>query len=196
MTQPPKNISQHFREAFFSLGILVGIMWVLETLNWSLPGLQLDAYGIHPQNPRWLVGIVLAPFLHGSWTHLMANTPPFLLFGGLIVLRSVKEFWLVTIISMLISGLGVWLISPIDSVTVGASGVIFGYLGFLLLDGFFKRKILSIAISLGVGFFYGSLIWQALPSAPNVSWQAHLFGLIGGILAASFLSPRTINNKG
>jgi membrane associated rhomboid family serine protease len=109
-------------------------------------------------------------------------------FWGLIALQGVGDFWLATILSALVSGIGVWFISPPNSVTVGASGIIFGYLGFLLLRGFFERRFSSIVISLGVGAFYSSMIWGVLPSSPNVSWQAHFFGFIGGILAANLVS--------
>ena len=177
--------SNFTKASIFSLVGLLVLMWLLELIDWSLPQLRLDNYGIHPQNISWLPGIIIAPLLHGSWTHLTANTPPLLIFGGLVSLQGLRRFWLVTIVSILISGLGVWLFSPYYAITVGASGVIFGYFGFLLLRGLFARSISSILISLIVGFLYGGTIWGVLPSSPNVSWQAHLFGFLGGALAAS-----------
>ena len=168
-----------------SLGALVGLMWLLELLNWSLPQLQLDSYGIRPRDISWLPGIIIAPLLHGSWAHPIANTPPLLIFGGLVSLQGLRRFWLITLVSALISGLGVWLFSPSYAVTVGASSIIFGYFGFLLLRGLFARSIGTILISLAVAFLYGGRIWGVLPSSPNISWQAHLFGLIDGVLAAS-----------
>ncbi len=175
-----------------SLGSLLGLMWLLELLNWLLPQLQLDRYGIRPQDFSWLQGIIIAPLLHGSWAHLIANTPPLLIFGGLVLLQGLGIFWLVTLISMLVSGLGVWLFSPPYAVTVGASGVIFGYFGFLLSRGLLTRSKSAIAIFLLVIFLYGGMIWGVLPSSPNISWQAHLFGFIGGILAANL---ERIGNK-
>ncbi|GAB4551987.1 MAG: hypothetical protein Tsb0014_46020 [Pleurocapsa sp.] len=175
-----------------SLGSLLGLMWLLELLNWLLPQLQLDSYGIRPHDFSWLQGIIIAPLLHGSWAHLIANTPPLLIFGGLVLLQGLGIFWLVTLISMLVSGLGVWLFSPPYAVTVGASGVIFGYFGFLLSRGLLTRTKSAIAIFLLVIFLYGGMIWSVLPSSPNISWQAHLFGFIGGVLAANL---ERISNK-
>ena len=180
-----KNNHNSTTASILSLGILLSLMWLLQLLNWLLPQLQLDSYGIRPRDAGWLPGIFIAPLLHGSWAHLIANTPPLIIFGGLVSLQGIRRFWLVTVMSALISGLGVWLFSPENAITVGASGVIFGYFGFLLLRGLFARSIGSILISLIVGFVYGGTIWGVLPSSPNVSWQAHLFGFLGGVLAAS-----------
>ena len=182
--------SNSTKASIVSLVSLLFLMWLLESIDRSLPQLQLDNYGIRPRDLSWLPGIIIAPLLHGSWEHLIANTPPLLIFGGLVSLQGLGIFWLVTVISALVSGLGVWLFSP-DAVTVGASGVIFGYFGFLLLRGLFARSIGAIFISLIVAFLYGGTIWGILPSSPNVSWQAHLFGWIGGVIAASLKRPRT-----
>ena len=180
-----KNNHNSTTTSILSLGILLSLMWLLQLLNWLLPKLQLDSYGIRPRDAGWLPGIMIAPLLHASWAHLIANTPPLLIFGGLVSLQGLRIFWLVTLVSMLVSGLGVWLFSPDYAVTVGASGIIFGYFGFLLLRGLFTRSIGAILISLAVAFLYGGTVWGILPSSPDVSWQAHLFGLIGGVLAAS-----------
>jgi membrane associated rhomboid family serine protease len=195
MNPTGNRMVRHAKAGFISLGVLVGLMWVIEFVDWFIPIIQFDIYGIHPRNLGWFQGIVFAPLLHGSWAHIMANTPPLLIFGGLIALQGVGDFWLVTIVSALVSGIGVWFIAPPASVTVGASGVIFGYLGFLLLRGFFERRFSSILISLGVGAFYSSMIWGVLPTSPNVSWQAHFFGFIGGILAANLVSKLPHNQK-
>lgn len=178
--------SNSLRACILSLGGLLSLMWLLELLNWLFPQSQLDNYGIHPRDISWLPGIIIAPLLHASWAHLIANTPPLIIFGSLVSLQGLGIFWLVTVISMLVSGLGVWLFSPDYVITVGASGVILGYFGFLLLRGLFARSIGAILISLIVGFLYGGTIWGILPSSPNISWQAHLFGFIGGVLVASF----------
>ena len=180
-----KNNHNSTATSILSLGILLSLMWLLQLLNWLLPQLQLESYGIRPRDAGWLPGIMIAPLLHVSWAHLIANTPPLLIFGGLVSLQGLRIFWLVTLVSTLVSGLGVWLFSPDYAVTVGASGIIFGYFGFLLLRGLFTRSIGAILISLAVAFLYGGTVWGILPSSPDVSWQAHLFGLIGGVLAAS-----------
>ena len=180
---------------FYSLLGCLGLMWGLELIDALLP-LPLDQFGIHPRSLSGLIGIAVSPFLHGSWSHLMANTPPLLIFGGLISFGGATEFWLVTLGCGLISGLGTWAFSPSYTVTVGASGIVFGYFGYLLLRGFFERKFSSIAISLVIGFVYGGIIWQAFPSSDaRISWTAHFFGLIGGVLLARFLgSSKRLND--
>ena len=187
--------SNSITASILSLGSLLIFMWLLELLNWLFPQLQLDSYGIRPRDLSWLPGIIIAPLLHASWAHLIANTPPLIIFGGLVLLQGLRRFWLVTFVSVLVSGLGIWLFSPTYVVTVGASGVIFGYFGFLLLRGLFARSIGSILISSSVGLLYGGTVWGILPSSPNVSWQAHLFGLIGGVLAASLGRKRIKSNQ-
>lgn len=171
------------------LGGLVAIMWVAEVLDQLFFGGQLDVFGIIPRNVIGLRGIAFAPFLHGSFAHLIGNTIPFLVLGWLIMLRETRDFIWVTLVVALASGLGTWLFGT-PGIHIGASGVVFGYLGYLLLRGFFERRIGSILISLFVGVLYGSLIWGVLPLQQGISWEGHLFGFLGGVLAARLLVPR------
>jgi membrane associated rhomboid family serine protease len=187
--------SPTFFHRFQGLAWLLALMWGLECLDWVTPGIQLEQFGIHPRSPLGLVGIVFAPVLHSSWSHLFTNTSPFVIFGGLIALNGVAEFWMVTLGCALISGLGTWLFSPANSITVGASGVIFGYFGYLLLGGFFERKFSSILISLAVGLGYGSIIFQVFPTERGISWAAHFFGLVGGVLIAQILGQQKRSSK-
>jgi membrane associated rhomboid family serine protease len=129
------------------------------------------------------------PLLHGNFAHLISNTVPFFALGWLILLNGIRQFFVVTAIVWLSSGVGVWLFGS-PGIHIGASGVVFGYLGFLLLRGLFERSFQALTLSLLVGFFYGGLIWGVLPGQPGVSWEGHLFGLIGGVLAAKYLSRR------
>ena len=138
-------------------------------------------------------GIAFAPFLHGGISHLLANTPPFIALGWLVLALSRKEFLWVTIVVTISSGLGAWLFGASNSVHIGASGVIFGYFGFLLARGFFDRQLVSIALSLIVGAIYGYLLWGVLPNQPNVSWQGHLFGFLGGVLLARGIAQKRGN---
>lgn len=108
------------------------------------------------------------------------------------MLDRIRDFFTVTLITMLVGGLGVWLIGAQNSVHIGASILIFGYLGFLLFRGYFRRDIPSIAVSLLVFFLYGGVLWSVLPTTPGVSWEGHLFGLIGGAIAAKYLNPRSL----
>ncbi|NEO02697.1 MAG: rhomboid family intramembrane serine protease, partial [Moorea sp. SIO3I7] len=141
-----------------------------------------------------LRGILFAPFLHGGFSHLISNTIPFLVLGWFVMLQETSDFFVVTSITMVVGGLGVWLLGAPNSVHIGASVLIFGYLGFLLFRGFFERNLPSIFLSILVGFLYGGLVWGVLPSQPHVSWQGHLFGFIGGILAARLLARRKLSS--
>ncbi|MBW4551557.1 MAG: rhomboid family intramembrane serine protease [Aphanocapsa sp. GSE-SYN-MK-11-07L] len=170
------------------LGGLVAIMWGLEILNQFFFRNTLESFGIIPRNLIGLRGIIFAPFLHANFAHLMANTLPFLGLGWLVMIRRISDFFTVSLITMLVSGLGVWLFAGANTLTVGASGVIFGYLGYLLTRGWFERKLGSIIFSLIVFLVYGGLVWGVLPQVPGVSWQGHLFGLLGGVLSARLLS--------
>jgi len=170
-----------------TLLFFVGSFWVVEIIDAITPG-TLDVHGIRPRSMTGLLGILFAPFLHGDFAHLMANTVPFLILGWLTMVREWWHFIVVTLLSTLLGGLGVWLFGASNSVHVGASGVIFGYLGFLLLSGFFERKAGPILVSLFVGLAYGGLVFGVLPSQPGVSWEGHLFGFLSGILAAYLIA--------
>ena len=163
---------------------LLAVMWFLEIIDEVLLGQFLNNFGIRPRTSMGLIGIVLAPLLHGNLAHLAANTIPFAVLALLILARDPDEFWLVTVIVWLVSGLGVWLIAPANTIHIGASGVIFGYLGFLLFRGLFDRKLLSIVLAVLVGALYGWVLLGVLPLQAGVSWQGHLCGLIGGAIAA------------
>jgi membrane associated rhomboid family serine protease len=133
------------------------------------------------------LGILFAPFLHASFAHLSANTIPLLVLGWLVMLRRKRDFFWVSALAALVGGLGTWLIGPALSIHVGASVLIFGYLGYLLSRGIFERKIWPIVGSVVTFFLYGGALGGILPGAIGISWQGHLFGLIGGILAARML---------
>ena len=188
-----KAIAQEFKTQIWILGGLVAIMWVVEILDQFVfrVGLRqtLDIYGIIPRTAIGLRGILFAPFLHGNFPHLIGNTVPFLVLGWLIMLRETSDFFWVSLVSALVSGLGTWMFGS-SGVHIGASGVIFGYLGYLLARGYFERSMTSIAMSLFVGTLYGSLIWGVLPTRIGISWEGHLFGFVGGVLAARLLTPK------
>jgi len=188
-----KAIAQEFKTQIWILGGLVAIMWVVEILDQFVfrVGLRqtLDIYGIIPRTAIGLRGILFAPFLHGNFPHLIGNTVPFLVLGWLIMLRETSDFFWVSLVSAFVSGLGTWMFGS-SGVHIGASGVIFGYLGYLLARGYFERSMLAIAMSLFVGTLYGSLIWGVLPTRIGISWEGHLFGFIGGVLAARLLTPK------
>lgn len=189
MSKPEKqSFTSEFKLQATILATFVGIFWIVEILDLFVFQNRLDIYGIIPHRFIGLRGILFAPFLHGSLEHLMANTIPFIIFGWLVMLQETSDFFVVTAITMLVGGLGTWLFGEPGSVHIGASILIFGYLGFLLLRGFFQRNFTSIVLSIIVGLMYGGLIWGVLPSQPGISWQGHLFGFLGGILAAKMIA--------
>ena len=181
-------IAREIQTQIFVLGGLAALMWITEFIDIFFFRGRLDAFGIRPHSFIGLRGILLAPFLHGGLGHLIANTIPFLTLGWLVMLRETSDFFVVSIITMFVSGLGVWLTGSPYSIHVGASGVIFGYFGFLLLRGYFERSFAAILFSLVVGFLYGGMIWGVLPIQYGISWQGHLFGFIGGAIAARLLA--------
>jgi membrane associated rhomboid family serine protease len=171
------------------IAVILGVLWVLETIDTLLLGQALNRFGIVPRDIEGLRGIVFAPLLHNGFGHLASNTLPLAVFSALLLVRGWRDYAVVTALVMLICGLGVWLIAPSNSVHIGASGVIFGYFGFLLLRGVFDRNPLSLLIALGVGVVYGGIIWGVLPGEAMVSWQSHLFGFVGGGVAARVMAP-------
>jgi membrane associated rhomboid family serine protease len=185
-----KGIINELKAQVFILGGTVALMWIVEFFDLIVFQGRLDYFGIIPGSIIGLRGILFAPFLHGNFVHLAANTIPFVTLGWLIMLRETSDFLLVSAISMIVSGLGVWLFAPPNSIHIGASGVVFGYLGYLLFRGYFQRSPGSIFLSLFVGSLYGSMIWGVLPTQIGISWQGHLFGFIGGAIAARLLTRK------
>jgi membrane associated rhomboid family serine protease len=183
VARTPRTVTQSLKAQTVTLGASVGAMWTAFVANTVLGGALLQ-FGIIPRTASGLTGILVAPFLHASLNHLIANTIPFLIFGWLVMLRDRKHFLPVTLLAMLGSGLVAWALGAPGSVHVGASGVIFGYLGFLLLSGWYTRSFASIVISVGVAVLWGGTVMQVLPGTPGISWQGHLGGFIGGVLAA------------
>jgi membrane associated rhomboid family serine protease len=175
--------------ALFMLLFTAGL-YVVEAFD-VVSGHVLDReYGILPLEADGLDGVLFAPLLHVSWTHLMANTVPFLVFGFLAMAGGIRQFVAVTATIWVLGGLGVWLTGDIglppgvEPVHIGASGVIFGWLVFLLTRGFFARSGLQILLAVGLFFVWGGILFGVLPGQPGVSWQAHLFGALAGLVAA------------
>ena len=166
------------------LAALVAIMWILEILDLLFLRGAMDYFGVRPRSLAGLLGIFFSPFLHGGIGHLASNTVSFLILGWFVMFDQIRDFFVTSLIAIIFSGLGIWLFGSPNSIHIGASGLIFGYLGFLLLRGFFQRSPGWIVVSLIVGLLYGGMIWGLLPLNPGVSWQGHLFGFIGGAVAA------------
>lgn len=169
------------------LGGFVGLLWAIHIVNAVLFRGGLAALGIHPRTLQGLAGIFFAPFLHGSFAHLSANTVPLVVLGALVMQRRKRDLLAVSVVSALVGGLGIWLIGGAASVHIGASILVFGYLGYLLLRGVFERRFWPIVGSIAVFFLYGGALWGVLPGQAGISWQGHLFGFLGGVLAARLL---------
>jgi membrane associated rhomboid family serine protease len=166
----------------------VALCWLVSIINWLVFGGRLVAFGIQPREFAGLLGVVWSPLLHANWGHLISNSLPFIVLGGLVLLRDRREFWSASIIIWLCSGLGTWLLGGNNTVHVGASGLVFGYFGLLVARGWFARDIWSVLMALAVFLVYGGLIWGVFPLQQGVSWQGHLMGLLGGVLAARLLT--------
>lgn len=169
--------------------LLVCVMWAVEFVDAFLPQ-QLDVYGIRPQEREGIIGIAAAPFLHAGFAHLIANTGAFIVLGVLVAALS-RRPWVVTIGVALISGFGVWMVGVPGTVHVGASGLVYGYAAFLVAWGLLTRRVVSILVAVVVVLLYGGLVFGVLPTQSGVSWQGHLFGAIGGVVVAYWLSKRT-----
>lgn len=146
-----------------------------------------DLLGLRPLDTHGLWGILFAPFLHHDLQHLMANSVPAALFAALIAFTSKRLWWQVTAIVMVVSGVATWFIGGVGTAHIGASGLVYGWLAFLIVRGFYNRSPGQILLGMILGFGYSGLLWGVLPTEVGVSWQMHLFGAIGGIIAAAKL---------
>jgi membrane associated rhomboid family serine protease len=179
--------------------IFVAVIWVVYLVNSLLFDGSLNRYGLSPMALpyRWLSefepslpylagslrGILLSPLLHGSFSHLMSNTFPLLLLGGFVAIRGAKTIIGVSLLVIVLGGLLVWIVGR-PAVHIGASGLVFGYFGFLVAQGWYERSIVSIVVAVGVLLLYGGIIFGVLPQSGFISWEGHLFGLVAGVLAA------------
>jgi membrane associated rhomboid family serine protease len=183
------------RAALLMVGYLV-LLWGIDLANNADHRTLNGNLGIVPREPGRLPEIVTAPFLHASVAHLAANAMPLFGLGLVAALAGVWRFVGVTAVVIVVSGLGVWLFSPANTVTVGASGVVFGYFGYLVLRGAIDRRPVDVLVALGVAISYGYLLTGVLPGAEGVSWQGHLAGVVGGMLAAWLFRRRRAANQG
>ena len=188
MTAPRSTDSR--RSALVAVVALVGVMWVSEIVD-TVVGGDLDRLGIEPRQVDGLTGVVLAPFLHGGFGHLVSNTVPFLVLGAVVALAGLARLLAVTAVVTVVGGFLTWLLAPGDTLHVGASGVVFGFAAYLIARGFFERRLRHLATGALVALVYGTTLLFGLVPRPGVSWQGHLFGAVGGLVAARLLArPR------
>src|SRR6201998_4673806 len=183
-----------FRDALIVMGVFLAVLWILQVANWA-DGYRLDTeFGILPEHLSRLPDIFTAPFLHFSWQHIEGNSVPFFVLGVLAAYRSIARFLLLTLIVAVTSGLAVWLFQGNNELTVGASGLIFGYFGYVLSRGVFDRNLIDVLTALVMALSYAYILTVAVPGTPGVSWIGHLGGLIGGIAGGwIFRTRRTVS---
>ncbi|MGD9527476.1 MAG: rhomboid family intramembrane serine protease [Pseudonocardia sp.] len=163
------------------------MLWVVEAFDVA-SGEQLERNGILPRMLDGLSGVVWAPLLHDDWAHLAANTLPFFVLGFLALANGLRQFVVVTATIWVLGGLAVWLVGPSGTNHIGASGLIFGWLAFLLVRGFYARSAAQITLAVMLFLFWGGMLWGVLPGQPGVSWQGHLFGALAGVVAARMVA--------
>ena len=169
-------------------------MWVVEIADHVLPFARLDSFGIRPRSQTGLRGIPLSPFLHFGFGHLVSNSVPFLLLGGLVMTGGLRQFILLSLWVTVGGGSGVWLLGAGGTVHAGASLLIFGYLGFLLSRGVAERSVGGVILSLGILLGYGGMLYGVLPGQPGISWLGHLSGFLAGVAGAFLFSARPGRN--
>jgi membrane associated rhomboid family serine protease len=166
---------------------MVVVMWIAEIVD-TIANHRLDSYGIEPREADGLIGIVAAPFLHAGFGHLISNTLPFVVMGFVIALGGAVRVLAVSAIVAFVAGAGTWLIGPDHTNHIGASGVVFGYGTYLMARGVYNRSAVELAVGVLVAVIFGTALLAGLAPQPGISWQGHLFGAIGGIVAARVLS--------
>ncbi len=179
------------RKAFFLMVGFIALIWAVQIANWA-DSYRLDFdYGIVTRDVGHLPDIFLAPFLHFGWDHIEGNSGPLFVFGLLAAYRGVVRFLGVTLVVAITSGMAAWLFSGNSVVTVGASGLIFGYFGYVLARGLIDRNLVDALIAIVMGLSYYYLLTIAVPGAPaGISWVGHLGGLIGGLASGWIFRTR------
>ena len=172
-----------------ALAGFVALLWLVQVVNWITGYWFNPAFGLIPRHFGGLDGVVAMPLLHGSFAHLLANTPPLLVMGGLLVATATRALLAVNAVVIGLGGGLVWLLGS-SAIHIGASGLVFGWFGFLVARGLVDRSPITLGAALLVGGLYGSILWGVLPGQPGVSWEAHLFGAIAGAAAAFFVRTR------
>jgi membrane associated rhomboid family serine protease len=194
LTEQGQTAEEMVEEARLALVVMLGflaLVWALQIANWA-DSYRLDQhYGIVPRDLSRLPDIFSAPFLHFSWTHIEANSGPLFIFGFLAAYRGVRKFLGVTLVTVVTSGMAVWLFQSSNELTVGASGLIYGYFGYVVVKGAFDRRLIDVLIGLVMALSFAYILVAVVPGTPGVSWIGHLGGFLGGIVGGwAFRSRR------
>lgn len=190
-----QGVRHHLMRHALILGALVTVLWSVEIFDWLVLRGALDGMGIQPRTLGGLQAIVVAPWLHAGFGHLLANTIPLVVLGWFVMLRRTGDFFIVALATLLASGLGIWLFGGAATIHLGVSGVVFGLFGYLLARGYYERSIVAIALALVAFLIYGGMVWGMLPLQRGISWQGHLFGFVGGAVVA-YLQVRSAQGVG
>ena len=192
-TSPAKQPTNR-EQGVLLVAAMLAVMWVLEIVD-QVVGTNLDSNGIRPHDPDGLVGIATSPFLHADWGHLIGNTVPFALLGITIAVSGLARVVAATAIVAVVGGLGTWVFAGSDTNHIGASGLVFGYAAYLIARGFFSRNMLHLLIGVLVIGVYGTTLLFGVVPEQGISWQGHLFGAVGGVVAARMLDRRADRTK-
>jgi membrane associated rhomboid family serine protease len=177
--------------AFVTMCAVIPLLFLIEALDVAVgPGTLDLAGGIIPRRLDGLDGVLFSPFLHAGWDHLYGNAVPLILVGTFALAGGARRFIWSTLTIMLVSGLGVWFVGDPGTVVVGASGVIFGYLGLLFARGFVERSWWNLGVAAFIGLLYWYQIYNILPTDRGISWQGHALGLLGGLISAFLFRRR------
>jgi len=176
--------------AMVAMLAVAGVLWVVQLVN-AGDNYALDRFGLRARHLAGLWGVVTEPFLHASYAHLLSNTAPLVLIGWVLMRSGVRNWAIVTAVVIVLGGLATWLVGPSDTVIVGASGMVFGWLGYLLARAFFARKFQWVVEAVLVLFFFGTLLFGLLPNfQAHVAWQAHVSGFVAGVATGAVMHPR------
>lgn len=171
------------------IGAFTALLWAIEIVDAAMDN-RLDQYGVQPRSDEGLLGILFAPLLHGGWDHLSANSGPLLVLGFLALAAGLLRGLVAAAVIWVVGGVGVWLVAGSNTNHIGASGLVFGFLVYVVVRGVVNHRFWEIVLGAIVLFIYGGVLWGVLPGQPGVSWQGHLFGAIGGAIAAVVVSHR------
>lgn len=195
---PPPTLPRHHRRSQLAkavkdnLVLLIGavtVAWGIEILDTIFLG-YFDRYGIQPRSVTGLSGVLTSPFLHLGFDHLISNTIPFLILGGIVLIGGRRVFLKATLFIIAVGGTTLWALGPSATNHIGASGLIFGYLGFLLARGIVEKSLFWIIISVAILLIFGGMLRGVFPGQPEISWQGHLFGFMAGLLAVRVIFSR------
>lgn len=165
---------------------MLACLWGIQIIN-SAIGYRLNILGNYPRSWHGILGIFISPFLHGNYTHLFFNTIPFFILSTFVMINGIPNFIMVTVVIIVLSGSAVWLFGR-KAIHIGASGVIMGYLGYLLMNIFTQGTVVAVGIGAVCLYYFTSMLFDIFPSDVKTSWEGHLFGLISGV-AASYIAP-------